>query len=418
MTRKPRLLVVLSLCGVIVAPGLPRAQAPGSPAPGGTQPSIVHPIYAHQPDAPFNDIARKVFAAAADRYKLQPLEVIDIVAPAPSQAGEAIKVGKEKMRKLAFDEALKALEPAAVEAVAAGGAGLSTSELSDLYLYRGMAVARADWKPERSVDDATAARGYADYVRAVVLTPTRALNPRETPPQVMADWARALAEVRGRPRGTLTVRGPADATLSLDGDAPAALRGGATFKDLVYGEHFLRVEEVGRAPWGTVITLAAPQQDVEVPARAELVLDDAVAGAHARRMGAKFALVAEVKLGAPELALELRLVDISGIRHDSVVISLAGAERGVADAAVMRMDEQARRIDHMGLAPSLNAGDPGVAPADATPALLSTTPARATLNDDPAAWARDHWPLLTAVGVVVGAAVVLGLSVAADRPTR
>jgi len=100
------------------------------------------------------------------------------------------------------------------------------------------------------------------------------------------------------------------------------------------------------------------------------------------------------------------------------VISLAGAERGVADAAVMRMDEQARRIDHMGLAPSLNAGDPGVAPADATPALLSTTPARATLNDDPAAWARDHWPLLTAVGVVVGAAVVLGLSVAADRPTR
>jgi hypothetical protein len=101
------------------------------------------------------------------------------------------------------------------------------------------------------------------------------------------------------------------------------------------------------------------------------------------------------------------------------VIALGGAERGVADAAVMRMDEQARRIDHMGLAPSLIAGDPGTpAAAAAAPPLLSATPARATLGDDPAAWARDHWPLLTAVGVVVGAALVFSLSVAADRPAR
>ena len=85
------------------------------------------------------------------------------------------------MQKLSFDDALKVLDAAATEAAATGGAGLSTEELSDLYFNRGMAIARADWKPERSVDEATRARAFQDYVRAAMLTPGRELSKPDGP---------------------------------------------------------------------------------------------------------------------------------------------------------------------------------------------------------------------------------------------
>jgi hypothetical protein len=47
--------------------------------------------------------------------------------------------------------------------------------------------------------------------------------------------------------------------------------------------------------------------------------------------------------------------------------------------------------------------------------LVGQPPPKATLGDDPAAWARDHWPLLTAVGVVVVTSILLGVAVSADH---
>jgi hypothetical protein len=234
--------------------------------------------------------------------------------------------------------------------------------------------------------------------------------------------------VRARPRGTLVVRGSAEATVSFDGNSPLPVRGAATFRDLAYGEHLIHVEEVGYPPWGALVTIDRPEVAVTVPARAPLVLDDRVAGAHARRMDARFALVAEVKIGAPELLLELRLVDATGIRHDASVVALAGSERGAIDAAVMHLDEEARRIEKLGLAPSLASDSspspgPSAPPSVAAPLPTSTntvvlTPAprpavpRATFKDDPGAWARQNWPLLTVVGITVGAIFV---GIAASR---
>ena len=43
---------------------------------------------------------------------------------------------------------------------------------------------------------------------------------------------------------------------------------------------------------------------------------------------------------------------------------------------------------------------PGDAGALAPPVLLGQPAPKARLGEDPAAWARDHWPLLTAIGVV------------------
>jgi hypothetical protein len=51
----------------------------------------------------------------------------------------------------------------------------------------------------------------------------------------------------------------------------------------------------------------------------------------------------------------------------------------------------------------------------APPVLISPPLAKARFSEDPAAWARDHWPLLTAVGVVVLSSIILGAAVAGDR---
>ena len=82
----------------------------------------------------------------------------------------------------------------------------------------------------------------------------------------------------------------------------------------------------------------------------------------------------------------------------------------------------------LGLAPSLASDSAGLPGASAPPSVAVPLPAsnntvvltpaprpavpRATFKDDPAAWARQNWPLLTVVGITVGAIMV---GVAAGR---
>jgi hypothetical protein len=382
---------------------------------------LVHPIFAHLPDAPEDLPARQAFAAAAARYQLRPVEVVDVATPPAPRAPDATRIGILNAQKMAFGEALRDLDAAAAEVAATGGAGLSTAELGDLYLYRGMATARADWNAQAAApptDERT--RAYADYLRAATMTPARTIGPRELPPQVVADFQRAVEEIRRRPRGTLVVKGSAAAQVVLDGGPLMPVAGGVTFRDLVFGEHLVRVEELGHAPWGALVPFGEPTLEIDIPARAPLGLDDATAAAHARRMGARFALVAQPK-GGPGTPIEVRLVDAgSATLRDAAQIS-ASPESGQLDAAVMRLDEEARRIALEQQSAANLPGTPPAAPLAAVPSplgppLLLTQPAaKARFSDDPPAWARDHWPLLAAIGVVALTAIVLGATVSGDR---
>jgi hypothetical protein len=402
MLRRPALLAA-----VLTAFGL----AGGARA--DDQIPIVHPIYVHLPDAPEEDALRRSLTAAATRYKLHPVEVVDIPPPPAPRAPELLKTGVASTQKIAFADALRDLDAAAAEVAATGGNGLSTEQLADLYLNRAIATAQADWNATAAAPPTAArTRAYADYVRAATLAPGRALNAREIPPQAVADFGRAVADVRQRPRGTLTVTGSADALVSLDGAAPIPVAGGVTFRDVVNGEHLIRVEEIGYAGWGAVVTLNQPAQEVAIPARTALGLDAATAAAHARRMGARFALVLEPK-GGPRAAVALRLIDASGQERDAVVVT-PGNEAGTIDSAVMRLDETARRLAHAGAPSGASVAQPG---SELAPPVLvgQPPPPRARLFDDPGAWARDHWPLLTAVGVVVVSSIILGAAVSADH---
>jgi hypothetical protein len=258
------------------------------------------------------------------------------------------------------------------------------------------------------------------------------LNSRQLPPQVVADFQRAVEIIRGRPRGSLIVAGSADARVAVDGGAPIPVAGGLTLRDLVFGEHLVRVEELGFAPWGTAVPFGQASLEIDIPARPPLALDDATAAAHARRMGARFALVAQPR-GGLGTTVEVRLVDVAtAAPRDAALVSATG-EAGQVDAAVMRLDEEARRVAME--AETAARGAPGQAPGGGSPTgstetsaataagqpalgpplLIAPPPAKARFGDDPAAWARDHWPLLTAIGVVALTSIVLGAAVSADR---
>jgi hypothetical protein len=376
---------------------------------------LVHPLYVHLPEAPEEDALRRAFTAAVGRYKLGPVEVVDVPAPAAPRAPDLLKTGIINTQKIAFAEALHDLDAAAAEVSTTGGAGLSTDELSDLYLHRAIATARADWNATADAPPNEArTRAYADYLRAAALTPGRTLNTREIPHQAVADFARAAAEIRARPRGTLTVSGSADAQVALDGGAPLPVAGGVVFRDLVNGEHLIHVEELGHVGWGAVVAFNQPTQDLVIPSRVLIGLDGATAAAHARRMGARFALVLEPK-GGPTAPVGVRLIDASGQERDAVLVTPAN-EAGMIDSAVMRLDEAARRIAQAdlqsGTPPPTPAGDAGQL---APPVLVGQPRPKASLGEDPLAWARDHWPVLTAVGVVLLSSIILGAAVSADR---
>jgi hypothetical protein len=311
------------------------------------------------------------------------------------------------------------LDDAAAEVAATGGGGLDATALSDLFLFRAWAVARVDFNADHAAAPAARAQAYPELLRAAMLAPTRQFNAQQYPPLLLEDWARAAAEIASRPQSTLLVRAAPEAFVTCDGGAP--LPGPATFVGLAQGEHLIHVDEPGWAGWGATLSVNGPSIELQIPPRRALTLDDASAAAHARRMGTPFALVAEPRPGRDGgLSLALRLVDAAGVRRDAVIEPLAG-DSGVLDAAVMRLDEQARVSERGDATPraSASSGAPASDPIALPPAvLMAPPPARARLADDPGAWARDHWPLLTAVGAMVGTALILSISVAADRPTR
>jgi hypothetical protein len=369
----------------------------------------VHPLYAELPGSTRNAEAKRLFSETVARYRLGPVEGMDIPGPPAPRAPELLKVAAMASEKRKFDEATQALEPAIAEVMASGGDGMSPGALSDLFLFQGITAQKAGWNElEAPLTEIAPPRAREAYLRAAVLAPDRVLERRRYQPLAIASFQLAAAEVKQRPRGNLLVRARPNASITIDGGAVQPPPASAS--NLPYGEHFVRVEEVGYQPWSAVVTLSMPTLEMDVPGTAPLMPDDREAARQARRQGAAFALLSMLKLGPPP-TLELHLIDASnGQLRDATVVPFEG-EAGALDAAVMRLDAEARRIV-LGVQPEAVK----VPSTDLTVAPVPTdrAPEGPPLRDDPGAWARRHWPLLTAIGATVGAALVLGIAVASD----
>jgi hypothetical protein len=338
--------------------------------------------YAGAGTAPDDGPGLRGFEQAARAVGAAPVELVEIAGGPAPRAPVALEAGSRAIAELRFEEAQRALDAAAAEAVMTGGAGLTATELDDLFLLRGVS--------ELKLGESARVRAWDDFVRAALLAPERVLDAGRFSPSVLETWRRAVAEVQRRARGVLVVRAPPGARVVVDDRAavpsPAAVPG------LAYGEHYVRVEEPGRVPWSTLAVLAAPTLELDVPARAVLALDDRSAAARARRAGAAFALVATpagaAATGEPLLEIALvRAADDS--RRDSAIVRAGDDGQALAHAAKSMIAAETARS---AAAARATAPPLGPAPAEARPSFLAR-----------------RWPLLVAAAAVVGAAVTIGI---------
>ena len=158
-TVAARCAAALCILSFALATGLPRAGA----AQPTTAVTTLHPIFAAIPDLPQGDEAHARFVAAAKRFRLGPVEVMDVPASPAPRAPALLKLGRTAVEEKKFGEAEAALDEAAADVNARGGAGLSASDLAEVFLYLGMAAQKADWKdvprPLTAIEPAESPRG-------------------------------------------------------------------------------------------------------------------------------------------------------------------------------------------------------------------------------------------------------------------
>ncbi len=362
----------------------------------------VQAIYVELPGAAGDDAAWVQCRDQVLAVGWAPIHRVDFATPPKVRAPEALQAALAAMGALQFQDALQELDAAAAEASASGAAGLSNSQLGDIFLYRAIARLR--------LDASAGGRAWEDFVRAATLNPERVLDPGRVPPAGVEAWNRAVLAVGRRPRGQLTVRAPVTATILIDARPP--VRSPALLAGLPYGEHLVRVEEPSHWPWATVIPLTAPALEVDVPARPQVALDDAAAASIAGRNGAAFAVVMQLlptSAGASATVsatnspttrsttmLDLHLVETAtSLRRAGVVVALS--EPGALPVALARFQRHVRGATENLVPDAVH----GVA---ANPVALNLL---ATSGGPPATlWhglRRSTWGIIAA-GVVVGLA--------------
>jgi hypothetical protein len=246
--------------------------------------------------APVEAAARTHGAAVLDR------------SPAPPAAIETAKILQraiEAYDALRYDEARAMLDQARDLVDRTGAAGLSTAQLSDLFLYRGLVRVQ--------LGDETGA--WDELVTAVVVAPGRELDRGRFPPKIIELFGRARDQtVHEKPAADLELDTPTGCTAYVDGVA------GAGKFHVIAGAHWVRVDCPDRTPWGQRVDLPTLGLHVRAdplpyapPAEAELLVQARVAGARAL-------VVAEVH-GTIATA---RLVGLDGREHDRRSVTVTG----------------------------------------------------------------------------------------------
>ncbi|HEU0032148.1 MAG TPA: hypothetical protein VFQ53_16050 [Kofleriaceae bacterium] len=243
---------------------------------------------------PIQRTAKQAGAAVIDR------------SPAPPSASDLaplVQRGIAAYDALKFDDSRATLELARDRADRTGAAGLSTAQLSDLFLYRGLVAAQGE-DPSQAWDE---------LVVAMVIGPTRVLDPARFPPRVIEQLERARKAVGERPRVPLRVDAPAGCTILVDG-APA------TEAPVIAGPHWVRVACADHTPWGTRVEVTAPSTTLAARPTPLAPPSDADVLVQARVSGARAVIVAEVR---GDIATA-RLIGLDGRERDRRAVTVHG----------------------------------------------------------------------------------------------
>jgi hypothetical protein len=243
--------------------------------------------------APVEAIARRHGAAVIDKSPLP---------PTATQTAQQIQQGIDAYSNMHYEDAAKLLASAASEVERNGAAGVTTAQLSDLFLFRGLVK---DLK-----DDPSGA--FDDLVIAGVVDPTRELDPLRFPPKVVEQFERAKETIRKREHGQLTVEAPVGCTTLIDG-APAS---GPV--DRLAGLHWVRVICADREPYGHKIELIAGATTLPVQPTPYMPPSDSELLIQARTASARAVVIAEVH-GQVATA---RLIGLDGRERDRRTVTL------------------------------------------------------------------------------------------------
>jgi len=215
------------LVGFFAAELVAHAAAPGTTVAVYWQPPEVGAI---------GGAARVAFADAAKSIGAR---VVDAgpVEPATPSLVPALEAAKGAYGVFAFRDAIASLEVLQRTADAAGGGDLDGRQLSEIFLYRGLA----------KLEVISADAAWDDLVNAARLEPTRVLDPARFPPRAVATYKRAATEAAQLPRAELILDVPADAVVRVDGGRSAPTTA------VALGQHFVSVAVDGYERWAAVV---------------------------------------------------------------------------------------------------------------------------------------------------------------------
>jgi hypothetical protein len=253
--------------------------------------------------APVEQVAHAHGAAVIDR------------SPHPTataQTAEKLRAAISTYNTLAFQQAKDQLDAVRSEIDANGAAGLSPAQLSDLFIYRGLA--RGQLGDESG--------SFDDLVIAAGIDPTRSLDPQVFTPKQIDEFARAKEAVAQRPHGKVTLDVPAGCTATLDA-APATAP-----VDRAAGYHWVRVACPDREPRGQPVLLTGGDITVPIQPAPYLPPSDSDLLVQARTAGSRAVIVVEVH-GNVGTA---RLVGLDGRERDRRTVSLGSDLGPLADA--------------------------------------------------------------------------------------
>jgi hypothetical protein len=236
--------------------------------------------------------------------------MIDRSPTAKTAAGQAKKLAEAiaEFDALRIEEATSLFAEVKADADRTGGGDLTQTALSDLFLYRArIAFDRGD---------ATAA--WESWTTALVIAPTRVIDPARFAPNVIAEVERARTALADRARAKLAVTVPPGCTPQIDG-APASQA------PYLVGQHWVAVTCPDREPWGTRIeivgdlTLAAGNAPLAPPSTDEMLIQARTAGAQAF-----------ISVAISGGVAVLRLISADGRERDHRTVSV---EAGLADTS-------------------------------------------------------------------------------------
>jgi len=231
MIQSPLVRAIASrLAGVVVflaAELLARGASPGATVAVYWQPpEVAGPGGAVR--AAFTDAAKSIDARVVDAGPAE---------PATTSLVPALEAAKSAYARFGFRDAMAAFDALQRAADAAGGGDLDSRQLSEIFLYRGLA------KLEALSADAS----WDDLVNAARLDPTRALDPARFPPRAVTTYKRAVAEAASLPRAELILDVPAGAVVRVDG-VPSPATAAVTL-----GQHFVSVAAEGYERWAAMV---------------------------------------------------------------------------------------------------------------------------------------------------------------------